>query len=229
MEYSRKIKGFSQAIKVISMIMSILLLVAFIALIATSIGMFFVPNNLFAVNMQVKADILVGGELLDIWPEVVTEAELSGANVTEDGMVLDFDSNGVSTTVENITVSPRIIAIYCLLASMNILLLSIAFRFISKYGKISAQTGKPLGEQALNALNLTAKAFLVWSIGSAILNAATEIITNYLISNQFSFSFDLSAEGLIYIVLFLLLTYLLKYAAQERINKEEVTFNYYTD
>ena len=227
--YSKKIKGFSVAIKVISMIMSILLLVAFISLAVVSVGMFFVPNDLFAVNTQVKADILVGGELLGVWPDVVAEAEMAGDTVTDDGMELDFNANGVSAVVENITVSPRIIAIYFLLASMNILLLSIAFRFVSKYGKISANTREPLGEQSINALILAAKAFLVWSIGSAILNAATEIISNYLITNEFSFSFDFSADGLIYVVLFLLLTYLLKYAAQEKVNREEVDFNYYND
>lgn len=228
MENSRKIKGFSKAIKIISSIINVFLIIAFIVLLSCSIVLFVLPDNLFAVNMHINAEVLVGGELLDVWPDIIAQTDLS-THITLNGATLIFNENGMSTAVEVFTFGPRIIAIYGLLAAMNLLMLGIAFKFAAKFGKIAEKTSAPLGEQSLNALNLTAKAFLVWSIGSTILNSATQIITKYIITGDFLLSFNLTAEGLGFIVLFLLLTYLLKYAAQEKMNKEEATFNYYND
>lgn len=231
MNSARKITGFGKAVKIISRVVSILLFLGFLSLLICSIVMFAIPGDVFSLNVDIKADMTVGGVLQSLWSELV------GSNgfpetLSGNGADLAFNANGLTGSVNNIVITPGSLAGYVMLASVGVLLLSAAFYFAAGFGKTVQRNGDLLADDSIKALRNTTVVFLIWSVGCMVLNLLYGILTSYFISGSVNIvRLNISSGSLVVIALFMLLTGMIKHTAlrlkSESSVKSDEQYSYY--
>ena len=225
MNNARRIRNLGKATKIISRIISVILFIGFFFTILASVALYVIPNDLFSYNVDFDVDVVFGEKLRSAW----SDAEDKGI-VVSDNITINPNDEGVEVkgTLNGNDFNLDLIAVVCMMSSISILLLGLAFHFVARYGKEVELTQEPFSSDCMNKLRSTGIAFLVWSIGGI----AVEFITNIIVSVSthngiFKTSMSVNLGAVLITVLFYIFICIMRAAAENRRQQEQ--YDYYAN